>query len=233
MDMSIKQLLTELFTLEHLQQIEPSLLLIILLLFFPGLILLALGCRRHFTGRFVSGSIQGLSGLSCVAIALLLFSIGMNLYSYQRLTYEQDIAEIQFTKAGQQAYQAVINYADGKLADQFLLFGDEWQLDARMIKWKSWANLLGLNSHFRLERISGRYTDIDDELSKPRSVYSLAEEKAIDYWKLVRSYQDFTPWIDAYYGSATYLPMADGARYIVSITQTGLIARIIENKKPQ
>ena len=33
------------------------------------------------------------------------------------------------------------------------------------------------------------------------------------------------PFVDAVYGSATYLPMADGARYEISITQSGLIAR--------
>ena len=33
------------------------------------------------------------------------------------------------------------------------------------------------------------------------------------------------PFVDAVYGSATYMPMADGARYQVSITQSGLIAR--------
>ena len=30
---------------------------------------------------------------------------------------------------------------------------------------------------------------------------------------------------DAAYGSATYLPMADGATYAVTLTQSGLVAR--------
>jgi hypothetical protein len=33
------------------------------------------------------------------------------------------------------------------------------------------------------------------------------------------------PIIDAVYGSATYLPMADGALYEVSLSHTGLLAR--------
>ena len=32
-------------------------------------------------------------------------------------------------------------------------------------------------------------------------------------------------WIDAYYGTAAYLPMADGARYVVTVTQSSLIGR--------
>ena len=31
--------------------------------------------------------------------------------------------------------------------------------------------------------------------------------------------------VDAYYGTATYLPMADGARFEVSLTRDALIAR--------
>jgi hypothetical protein len=34
-----------------------------------------------------------------------------------------------------------------------------------------------------------------------------------------------TPGIDAYYGSATYVPMADGARFEVSLSRDALIAR--------
>jgi hypothetical protein len=33
------------------------------------------------------------------------------------------------------------------------------------------------------------------------------------------------PGIDAYYGSATYVPMADGARFEVSLSRDALIAR--------
>jgi len=33
------------------------------------------------------------------------------------------------------------------------------------------------------------------------------------------------PWIDATYGTATYLPMADRARYGVWLTPSGLIGR--------
>ena len=33
------------------------------------------------------------------------------------------------------------------------------------------------------------------------------------------------PFVDAVYGNAAYMPMSDGARYEISITQTGLIAR--------
>ena len=54
---------------------------------------------------------------------------------------------------------------------------------------------------------------------------SLHPPDRIDVWTLLRAWQDHIPWFDALYGSAIYLPMADGADYEVSISPTGLLAR--------
>ena len=61
--------------------------------------------------------------------------------------------------------------------------------------------------------------------SDERTVYALSENPGVDLWTLSVDYPRWLPFVDAVYGSATYLPMADGARYEVSITQSGLIAR--------
>ena len=106
----------------------------------------------------------------------------------------------------------------------FMLAGDEWQLDARVLKWKGWANLLGLDAQYRLERVSGRYRDIEQERKDERTVYALSENPGVDLWTLSIEYPRWLPFVDAVYGSATYLPMADGARYEVSITQSGWLA---------
>ena len=108
---------------------------------------------------------------------------------------------------------------------RYSIRGDEWQIDARVIKWQGWAQLLGLTAQYRLERLSGRYTDIEQEKQQARTLYSLTTTDRIDYWQLLYNYKPYIPWVDAYYGSAAYLPMFDGASYILSINQTGLIAR--------
>ena len=66
----------------------------------------------------------------------------------------------------------------------FVLSGDEWQLDARVLKWKGWANLFGLDAQYRLERVSGRYRDIEQERTGERTVYALAENPGLDLWKV-------------------------------------------------
>jgi hypothetical protein len=76
-----------------------------------------------------------------------------------------------------------------------------------------------------LDRIGGRYTRLEDERSQPRSVYSLNQPQRIDLWDLVHRYHSWVPWMDALYGSATFLPMADGALYEIKVSQSGLVAR--------
>ena len=47
----------------------------------------------------------------------------------------------------------------------------------------------------------------------------------MDLWTVSIDHKRWMPFVDAVYGSAVYLPMADGARYEVAITQSGLLAR--------
>jgi hypothetical protein len=198
---------------------------IIILLALFGLLLMLLACQRLFRARFVAAAGSALASIALLAIAALLFVVSLNLHTYARLTHERPVAEIVFEARGPQQYRATLAEVPSGRMQLFTLAGDEWQLDARVLKWRSWANLLGLDARYRLERISGRYRDIERERSARRTVYPLSENPGLDLWLLSTRYPRWLSFVDAVYGSATYMPMADGARYEISITQSGLIAR--------
>jgi hypothetical protein len=202
----------------------PSDAVVILLAVF-GVLLLALACQRLLRARFLAAGGSALGGVVLLAVASVLFLLSLNLHTYGRLTHEQPIAEIVFEVRAPQRYRATLAQVPSGEMQMFILAGDEWQLDARVLKWKGWANLLGLDAQYRLERVSGRYRDIDKERNAERTVYALSENPGLDLWTLSVDYPRWLPFVDAVYGSATYLPMADGARYEVSITQSGLVAR--------
>lgn len=143
---------------------------------------------------------------------------------YQRLTAEQLVAVIEFSRASPDEYTARL-MVDGELDRLLTLRGDEWQLDARIVTWQPPATLLGLEPVYQLERISGRYTSIDRERSEQRTVHALAEERPLDLWRMARRFPRFAPGVDAYYGTATYLPMADGARFRITLSRDALVAR--------
>jgi hypothetical protein len=190
-----------------------------------GLLLVALACQRLARARFLAAGGSALAGLLLLAVAAVFFIVSLNMHTYARLTFEQPVAEIVFEARSSQQYRATLTQIPSGEMQMFMLAGDEWQLDARVLKWKGWANLLGLDAQYRLERVSGRYRDIEQERNAERTVYALSENPGIDLWVLSTQYPKWLPFVDAVYGSATYLPMADGARFEVKMTQSGLIAR--------
>jgi len=189
-----------------------------------GVLFFIAAVRRLRRRRVLGGMAHGSAALIFFLAAACAVLIGTNLRSYQRLTYERPAGELQFTKQGDRSFEAQLSYPDGERAS-FPLRGDEWQVDARVLKWHAFANLVGFDAAYRLERISGRYTHIEDERSQPRTVYDLHAAGRIDPWELVHRYRSWIPWMDALYGSATFLPMADGALYEIKVSQSGLIAR--------
>jgi hypothetical protein len=198
---------------------------VIILIAIFGLLLLALACQRLFRARFLAATGSALTGLLLLCAAGIAFLITSNLHTYARLTHEEPVAEIVFEARAPQRFAATLTQVPSGEMQTFILAGDEWQLDARVLKWRGWANLMGLDAQYRLERVSGRYRDIEQERHEERTVYALSENPGIDLWTLSTKYPRWLPFVDAVYGSATYLPMADGARYQVAITQSGLIAR--------
>jgi len=189
-----------------------------------GILFFITAMRRLRRRRVIGGLFTGVTSLALFLLAACALFVAANLRTYQRLSAEQPAGELQFARIGAHQFNGILTYPTGEHA-VFSLRGDEWQVDARILKWQAFANLLGFDSAYRLERIGGRYSSIDDERSLPRTVYPLNPPNRVDLWQLVHRYHSWLPWIDALYGSATYLPMADGALYEIKVSQSGLIAR--------
>jgi hypothetical protein len=189
-----------------------------------GVLLLFAAVRRLRQRRVFGGMLTGATALVLLLLSACAALIAVNLLTYQRLSFEQPAGELQLSGTGPREYSAVLTYPGGERAT-FSLRGDEWQVDARVLKWHAFANLVGFDTAYRLERISGRYAHIEDERSQARTVYALNPPQRIDPWDLVHRYHSWLPWFDAFYGSATFLPMADGALYEIKVSQSGLVAR--------
>jgi hypothetical protein len=165
---------------------------------------------------------------SFIAFAAVLLVIS-NLTVYQRLTAERDVAILSVARVSEQNYQVTLqqpSLGSTRNSNSFLIKGDEWQLEARILKWKGWANLIGLDSYYQLDRIRGRYRSIEQEGNQPPTIYALPNEsRGINLWQLKKIMKSAIPFLDAYYGQAVFLPLKDGAEFIISINQWGLLAR--------
>jgi len=170
-----------------------------------------------FAGGVATASVGGAS-------MILLGSI----YSYGQLTGEQTVSLIEFRETAPGEYTARL-MIDGERDRIFSLRGDEWQLDARVVTWKPPITILGLEPIYQLERLSGRYADVAREVSEPRTVHALAADNTLDVWTIARRFPLLMPGVDAYYGTATYVPMADGARFEVNLSRDALKARPVND----
>jgi len=118
-----------------------------------GLLFLLLAVRRLRHRRFGSCAIHGTSALVLFLAAVAIGLLGVNLLTYHRLTHEQPALEAQFKRAGDARYAAVLTYPSGE-TQELALFGDEWQVDAKVLKWTPFADILGFDTAYRLERMN-------------------------------------------------------------------------------
>lgn len=195
------------------------------ILAFAGVAGLVSASRRLAAGRLIGAGARAGTGAGLLALAALLAGIGLNLATYERLTHEQEVGTLSVQALGAGEYLVGLALDGESRSRTFRLRGDEWRLEARVLKWHGWANLLGMDAHFRLERLSGRYRSAERERTAPRTVHALADPAGLDLWRLARERPGWIPGLDARYGSAVFLPLADGVSYRVAMTQSGLVAR--------
>lgn len=180
--------------------------------------------RRH--GR--RGGLGRALGLLVLLLALGLAGLGGLLRQYHWLTADVPVATISLRQLGSQRFEATLVRPD-QPDRQFEILGDEWQLDARVIRWTLPGQLAGMRPVYRFERLSGRYGDPKQELVAERSVHDLRE--GWDFWEFRQRWLADLPVADARWGSAAYLPMIDGATYEVLLNpRGGLVARPADPK---
>lgn len=202
-----------------------------------GIVFLFSGLASIFRGRFLSGGLGTVGGGGLVAAAVIATLLALNVQTWSRLTYERPVATIRTTQLGPQYFEATLTQPtateDGRpVIGVYPMHGDEWRLEAQVLRWKPWAIVLGLDTQYRLDRLSGRYQSIAQERTAIRSVHEVKGGDpgpdlpwSISAWDTARKYRRWVDAVDTLYGGGAYMPMGDGAEYEVWITQSGLVAR--------
>jgi hypothetical protein len=211
---------------EFFQMAMNTLLLIIII----GLIILGVICgylvprawkKRQFAGSLSSLLIMLLMFMT--ALVILLASAGLK--GYKAFTREELAATVSIAPMGNLQFQAKV-VCPYKRDTLFALAGDELYMDARILKWKPFVNLLGVHTVYQLDRIAGRYQDIRDERTRVRTVFSLAGARMPwDLFFLLSRFPFLGRVFDAHYGSAAFIPAKDSRVFRVMVTTSGLLIR--------
>src|SRR5207237_1124985 len=109
--------------------------------------------------------------------------------------------------------------------------GDAIYMDAHILKWHPWVNLLGLHTSYELDRVAGRYNEVSDERVRPHTAYALAQPAPIDLFSIARR-RLLGPLVDAEYGSAAFVTGTRPAQYEVRVSTTGLLMRPVLHTSP-
>ncbi|MBS7660445.1 hypothetical protein I0D00_00575 [Pseudomonas lalucatii] len=188
-----------------------------------ALLALLVAARILFNLRWFLGWLRGTCGLAFVALAGLIGLVAYDLSSYRPIAEGQPLATLTFQADGA-AYR--VSVLEGARERSFTFEGDLWQLDARLLQWKGLAALIGLQPGYRLERLSGRFLTIEQQARAQHGRIELAQSPyGVDLWRWLRLGRHDLFMFDPQARRVTFLPLADGASYAVSLTSTGLLAQ--------
>lgn len=167
------------------------------------------------------------------ALALLLFApltaglvvVSQDLLAYRHLATEQRIAGVFVAADPAQGFLVHLTTDNQQRSLDATMHGDEWRLEARILRWDVALGKLGLENLVRLERLSSRYRDPLDDAQQLRTVYSLQGGEWVDAWQWLRDQPFIWEWVDVDFGSGVYAPLVDGALYGVYLGRSGMFIK--------
>ncbi len=169
-------------------------------------------------------TINTLVGVIFLLLALLSGTLALSIQGYSALTQEKVAAVVQTEPIGDDRFEATFFFQNNE-QQSFELAGNELYVDAHILKWKSIVNILGIHTLYELDRVAGRYSSLDDEQNKPRTIYSLSHKKPLNLFQLRQKYSFLEPLVDAVYGSATYITADQYSVFEIRVSTSGLLIR--------
>lgn len=190
-------------------------------LFALAAVLGVLGLLFFLRPRWFLAWLKGTAALALLAAAFLLAGMAMDLRAYRDIADLQTVATLAIAREGPQQWRVELTRQDEE-PRVYSLRGDQWQLEMRVLGFSGPLRWLGLEPAYRLERLTGRYLTLEQERSAERSVHGLSGEGGLDVWALDRQWG--LPFVEAQFGSATFMPLREGAVYQVRLGNSGTIA---------
>lgn len=171
--------------------------------------------------RWLLTWLKGMAVFGVILAGLYVLAVAVNLTSYRSLVGMQTVATISTQRQAEQIWQVTLQ-SEGEIAAVRTLQGDQWQIDARIIRFSGPFRWLDIAPGYRLEQLSGRYTSLEQERSAPRTAIGLFEGIWPDLWQWDQQFN--LPFVEAVDGNMTFMPMRDGAVFEVKLSSSGLVA---------
>lgn len=186
-----------------------------------AVLILGVALRVLLGGAWLLGFLRGVLGLAVIALGGGVALVAYDLSSYRDLPEQPPLATVTFRQQSPGLFDARVEQGEVD-AQQVLIEGELWQLHLGVLAWQGLPALIGLEPGYRLERLVGRYTALEQQAIS-----------RFDTARLVRFPLGFDPWQQGIEGlqwvalqpqrlRTDPMPMADGASYRIERVQAGL-----------
>lgn len=185
-------------------------------------ILLLRRIRRREGGLFIY-----MANIIGIILFGLLSSTFLLLYSsfknYHNFTYKKTIASIvcPMKESDWFVLKLIPENGEEKNSRFYRLKGQQFIIEGHIVKWKDFFISLGMKPLYQVNRLSGRYTLVEDEKQKERSVYEL--EKESKFWRFMMRHGKLIPGVDAVYGTASFTNPRENDTLELEITNYGFM----------
>lgn len=167
--------------------------------------------------------------LVVVAACSLVLVASLSIQAYAGLSKDVKVAHV---KASQIANTSVPTLSvevalydeQGRVTSDkaYLVLGNEWELQANIIKFAPIFNMIGLHSSYKLTRLEGRYDNPNLEANGKHTVITLNGGDDGFFTSAHNAESFLAPFIDATYGNAVFNGTGS---FDVYCSQTGLYAK--------
>lgn len=190
-----------------------------------ALLALLVAARILFNRHWLLGWLRGTLGMACLVLAGMVALVARDLLLYAPLPDNKPLVTLSFQSLGEQQFAVAL--LAGAREHEVELNGDLWQLDTRLLQMQGVATLIGLESGYRLEKLSGRYLAIEQQDVARNADVSLVEPVfGVDLWRWLRLAQHHEYGLGAQVVRSAPMPMADGAVFTARLAPTGLVAQL-------
>ena len=188
-----------------------------------GVLMLVGGILAVFKAKLGSGLMRVLFGGLTLAGAMIVGLIGLNLQTYTQLSKERLAGQVVLKKVGDHNFTASIDLADdGKLRGKpvdYQITGERVHISGPLVKFKPWANVLGLDSLFKVSEIYGTYVDPNCTNTYTPRREATDECKSDDFFGCLGTSWKLLNLADFSHTSDSGQLMADGAVYDIYASQ--------------
>ena len=188
---------------------------------------LVCGIRVFARGGWLVRVRRLLVAMGSAAVAVVCSSLLMLLQAFHAFTGETLVATVTTQRTAPQEF--ILTYHPAEWVQEMpgqamSLRGDQWAISGGLVKWHPWLTSLGLASYHKPLRISGQFSQLDQQRAQPPTVQALAPGTDW-FWEALYRAAPYLPWVEAVYGSAASVYVEPDAVQEVYVTPTGYLIK--------